>query len=230
MVFQQPQMLRDSVCGNVARWRCCRCVWPPWSGGGERFIVLERVGLAHPGLRTRRALSRERASAPGLANLGDPARHLLLLDEPTASLDPSSVDAIRAHRAEIPHREHRILMTTHNLGRPCASPTTWFSSTPAGSASSMPRSSVSSPVRPPRPRGSTSRENYHGEWPSEVHRARCLRRTGVGILRTEAGEPSSPRLDHLHGQSGLFNFILPIFGKDSGIRVKVVALGTLSRP
>jgi tungstate transport system ATP-binding protein len=42
---------------------------------------------------------------------------LLLLDEPTASLDPSATDAVERIIREIRTDGAKVLMTTHNLGQ-----------------------------------------------------------------------------------------------------------------
>lgn len=116
MVFQQPRMLRDSVCGNVAL-----ALLPMRLAAVERrrqaLIVLERVGLAHRAADSARALSGGERQRLALARAWVTRPRLLLLDEPTASLDPSSVDAIERIVREIRTEGTRILMTTHNLGQ-----------------------------------------------------------------------------------------------------------------
>ncbi|WP_235943172.1 ATP-binding cassette domain-containing protein [Zoogloea dura] len=116
MVFQHARMLRDSVCGNVEL-----ALLPARLAAGERreraLAVLERVGLAQRAADSARALSGGERQRLALARAWVTQPRLLLLDEPTASLDPSSVDRIERIVREIRTEGTRILMTTHNLGQ-----------------------------------------------------------------------------------------------------------------
>jgi tungstate transport system ATP-binding protein len=119
MVFQRPAMLRGTVHDNV--------------GAGLRFrgtvdqaktmAALERVGLAHLARREARSLSggEMQLLAVARALIVDPA--VLLLDEPTASLDPRHVSLIEEVVAEAWRtREVTVVWATHNLfqARRCA--------------------------------------------------------------------------------------------------------------
>ena len=116
MVFQQPRMFRDSILGNVAL-----ALTPRGIAATERrrraAAVLERVGLAHRLTDSARGLSGGERQRLALARAWVTRPQLLLLDEPTASLDPSSVEAIERIVREIRTDGTRILMTTHNLGQ-----------------------------------------------------------------------------------------------------------------
>lgn len=116
MVFQQPKMLRDSLLGNVEL-----ALRPLGVAAAERRsraqAVLERVGLAHRAADSARGLSGGERQRLALARAWVTRPRLLLLDEPTASLDPSSVEAIERIVREIRTEGTRILMTTHNLGQ-----------------------------------------------------------------------------------------------------------------
>ncbi|RTL25235.1 MAG: phosphate ABC transporter ATP-binding protein [Rhodocyclaceae bacterium] len=116
MVFQQPKMLRDSVLANVEL-----ALWPQRVPAAERRqrarAVLERVGLVHRADDGARGLSGGERQRLALARAWVTRPRLLLLDEPTASLDPSSVEAIERIVREIRTEGTRILMTTHNLGQ-----------------------------------------------------------------------------------------------------------------
>ena len=116
MVFQQPKMLRDSLLGNVEL-----ALRPLGVAAAERRsraqAVLERVGLAHRATDSARGLSGGERQRLALARAWITRPRLLLLDEPTASLDPSSVEAIERIVREIRTEGTRILMTTHNLGQ-----------------------------------------------------------------------------------------------------------------
>ncbi|WP_374483219.1 ATP-binding cassette domain-containing protein [Zoogloea sp.] len=116
MVFQQPKMLRDSVLGNVEL--ALRPQRVPAAERRQRArAVLERVGLAHRADDGARGLSGGERQRLALARAWVTRPRLLLLDEPTASLDPSSVEAIERIVREIRTEGTRILMTTHNLGQ-----------------------------------------------------------------------------------------------------------------
>ena len=116
MVFQQPRMLRDSLLGNVEL-----ALRPLGVAAAERrsraHVVLERVGLAHRAADSARGLSGGERQRLALARAWVTRPRLLLLDEPTASLDPGAVEAIERIVREIRTDGTRILMTTHNLGQ-----------------------------------------------------------------------------------------------------------------
>lgn len=116
MVFQQPKMLRDSLLGNVEL--ALRPLKVPAAERAARARdALERVGLAHRARDSARSLSGGERQRLALARAWVTRPRLLLLDEPTASLDPSSVEAIERIVREIRTEGTRILMTTHNLGQ-----------------------------------------------------------------------------------------------------------------
>ncbi len=116
MVFQQPRMLRDSLLGNVEL--ALRPLGVAATERRERAqAVLERVGLAGRAADSARGLSGGERQRLALARAWITRPRLLLLDEPTASLDPGSVDAIERIVREIRTEGTRILMTTHNLGQ-----------------------------------------------------------------------------------------------------------------
>jgi tungstate transport system ATP-binding protein len=116
MVFQHPMMLRDTVLANVGL-----ALKPLGVGRRERlasaWAMLGRIGLADRAGASARHLSggeRQRL-ALGRAWLTRP--RLLLLDEPTASLDPSGVEAVERIIREIRTEGTKVVMTTHNLGQ-----------------------------------------------------------------------------------------------------------------
>ncbi len=116
MVFQQPMLLRTTVADNAAlglkplklsRDETRKRV-------GE---MLARVGLAHRARDSARHLSGGERQRLALARAWAVKPRLLLLDEPTAALDPTATEAVEAIIREIRTDGARIVMTTHNLGQ-----------------------------------------------------------------------------------------------------------------
>lgn len=112
-VFQQPQLLRASVAANVAlglRYRGVR--------DGHRRVqaVLEMVGLAPLARQPAEALSGGEAQRVALARAVVLEPEVLLLDEPTANLDPANgalVEGLIRHwNAE---RGTTMVLVTHNM-------------------------------------------------------------------------------------------------------------------
>ena len=116
MVFQQPMLLRLSVFANVEF-----ALRPQGLSASERRArsqaVLERVGLAHRARDSARLLSGGERQRLALARAWAMRPRLLLLDEPTASLDPSATEAVERIIREIRTEGAKVLMTTHNLGQ-----------------------------------------------------------------------------------------------------------------
>jgi tungstate transport system ATP-binding protein len=116
MVFQQPMLLRLSVFTNVEF-----ALRPQALNAAERRArtadVLERVGLAHRLKDCARLLSGGERQRLALARAWAMRPRLLLLDEPTASLDPSATEAVERIIREIRTDGAKVLMTTHNLGQ-----------------------------------------------------------------------------------------------------------------
>lgn len=116
MVFQQPMLLRLSVFTNVEF-----ALRPQALTAAERRArtaeVLERVGLAHRHKDGARLLSGGERQRLALARAWAVRPRLLLLDEPTASLDPSATEQVERIIREIRTEGAKVLMTTHNLGQ-----------------------------------------------------------------------------------------------------------------
>ena len=116
MVFQQPMLLRLSVFTNVEF--ALRPQALSTAGRNARTAEgLERVGLAHRARDSARLLSGGERQRLALARAWAMRPRLLLLDEPTASLDPSATDAVERIIREIRTEGAKVLMTTHNLGQ-----------------------------------------------------------------------------------------------------------------
>lgn len=116
MVFQHPMILRSSVLDNVAL-----ALRPHRVARETRYrkarAMLERVGLAERAGDSARQLSGGERQRLALARAWLTSPRLLLLDEPTASLDPSATAEVERIVREIRTDGTRVLMTTHNLGQ-----------------------------------------------------------------------------------------------------------------
>jgi tungstate transport system ATP-binding protein len=116
MVFQQPMLLRTTVADNAALG-----LKPLKLSRGEthKWVaeMLARVGLAHRARDSARHLSGGERQRLALARAWAVRPRLLLLDEPTAALDPTATEAVESLIREIRTDGARIVMTTHNLGQ-----------------------------------------------------------------------------------------------------------------
>lgn len=116
MVFQRPMMLRTTVLDNTAL-----SLKPRGVSRAERraraMEVLERVGLAHRAGDSARHLSGGEQQRVALARAWLTRPRLLLLDEPTAALDPSATAEVERIVRQIRTDGTRIVMITHNLGQ-----------------------------------------------------------------------------------------------------------------
>jgi tungstate transport system ATP-binding protein len=116
MVFQKPFMLRASVLNNVALGLWLRGV--AWSQARERAgDALARVGLADLAGRSGRALSGGQQQRLALARAWALQAQVLLLDEPTASLDPAGKREVEHLMAEFAAAGMTLIFATHNLGQ-----------------------------------------------------------------------------------------------------------------
>ncbi len=112
-VFQKPVLLRRSVAENIdfVLRRHHR------ADPKRRDALLERVGLAELGRQPARRLSGGEQQRLALARAIAVEPEVLMLDEPTASLDPASAllieDIIREERAA----GVRVFLVTHDIGQ-----------------------------------------------------------------------------------------------------------------
>lgn len=112
LVFQTPVLLRRSVADNIA--------FALRVSGKDRAQVdrlLTEVGLSAKAKQPARLLSGGEAQRLALARALATEPEILLLDEPTASLDPSATRAIEAIVEAAKARGTRILLVTHDIGQ-----------------------------------------------------------------------------------------------------------------
>jgi len=116
MVFQRPFMLRTSAMNNVALALWLRGVG--WREARERALpALGRVGLADAALRNARVLSGGQQQRLALARAWALQPRVLLLDEPTASLDPHAKREVESLMAEFAQAGMTMVFASHNLGQ-----------------------------------------------------------------------------------------------------------------
>jgi tungstate transport system ATP-binding protein len=116
MVFQRPFALRMSALSNVAlglwlrgvRWRAAR---------EQALLALGRVGLGAVALRNARTLSGGQLQRLALARAWALNPHVLLLDEPTASLDPHAKREVETLMADFADSGMTLVFASHNLGQ-----------------------------------------------------------------------------------------------------------------
>jgi tungstate transport system ATP-binding protein len=116
MVFQRPVMLRTTALANVIYGLKLKGYTASECEQRARQ-ALARVGLDTIAKRPARLLSGGEQQRVALARAWALEPQLLILDEPTASLDPASSREVERIINDIAASGTRILMTTHNLGQ-----------------------------------------------------------------------------------------------------------------
>lgn len=116
MVFQRPVMLRRSALDNVAYGLALSGMRRP-QRLREAQEALERVGLGHLATQPARTLSGGEQQRLALARASALRPELLLLDEPTANLDPSAAQGIEAAIQRMHEAGTKVVLITHNLGQ-----------------------------------------------------------------------------------------------------------------
>jgi tungstate transport system ATP-binding protein len=118
MVFQRPYLMRTSAQNNVALGLWLR--GSAWAPAKEMALVaLQRFGLAEQALRPARKLSGGQQQRVALARAWATQPRVLLLDEPTSSLDPHAkreVEALIQHIAAH-DPDMTLVFASHNLGQ-----------------------------------------------------------------------------------------------------------------
>jgi tungstate transport system ATP-binding protein len=118
MVFQRPFLMRTSVQNNVALGLWLR--GKAWSEAKRLAVqALHSVGLAEHALRAARKLSGGQQQRVALARAWAMQPRVLLLDEPTSSLDPHAKREVEALIQQIAERdpEMTLIFASHNLGQ-----------------------------------------------------------------------------------------------------------------
>lgn len=112
LVFQKPVLLRRSVAANLD--------FVLKSRRKDRALtqaLLTHVGLADKARQPARALSGGEAQRLAMARALALEPQVLLLDEPTASLDPASVLAIERITQQARDRGVKVILVTHDIGQ-----------------------------------------------------------------------------------------------------------------
>jgi len=116
MLFQRPYMLRASALNNVALGLWLKAV--PWKTAQTQALqALARVGLAGIARRNAKALSGGQQQRLALARAWALQPQVLLLDEPTASLDPGAKREVEALMTEFADAGMTLVFSSHNLGQ-----------------------------------------------------------------------------------------------------------------
>ena len=116
MLFQRPYMLRASVLHNIALGLWLRGAL--WAAAKVRALqALERVGLADLAARNAKALSIGQQQRVALARAWALKPRVLLLDEPTASLDPAAKREVEKLMQDFASSGMTLIFSSHNLGQ-----------------------------------------------------------------------------------------------------------------
>jgi tungstate transport system ATP-binding protein len=116
MLFQRPYMLRASALVNVALG--LRIGGMPWTQAKEKArAALARVELEDLAPRPARTLSGGQQQRLALARAWSLKPDMLLLDEPTASLDPHAKHEVEALMGEFAGSGMTLVFASHNLGQ-----------------------------------------------------------------------------------------------------------------
>ena len=113
LVFQKPVLLRRSVAANVDFVLKSRGGW----SRARRDDLLERVGLLQLAENPARRLSGGEAQRLQLARALATRPEVLLLDEPTANLDPASTAAIESIVQDVAKNGSKVIYVTHDIGQ-----------------------------------------------------------------------------------------------------------------
>jgi tungstate transport system ATP-binding protein len=113
MVFQRAVLLRRSVAANIDFVLRLKGT----ATSERRDEILEHVGLLDHARQPARLLSGGEQQRLALARALALEPEVLFLDEPTASLDPASVQMIEQIVSAAHRRGTKIIFVTHDLGQ-----------------------------------------------------------------------------------------------------------------
>ncbi len=116
LVFQRPGLLRASIARNVA------LALVPWKLSRQAVAqrvdeALVAVGLADRANEAARRLSGGEQQRLALSRAWVTEPELLLLDEPTASLDPGATEEIERLIVSMARNGTKVVLVSHNLGQ-----------------------------------------------------------------------------------------------------------------
>ncbi|MEN8162193.1 MAG: ATP-binding cassette domain-containing protein [Myxococcota bacterium] len=116
IVLQRPVLLRRSVRANLAY--PLRLAGVAWEEAEERITrVLAATRLSELAGRPARRLSVGEQQRVALAQAWVRQPAVLLLDEPTAALDPGATGALEAAVHALRAEDVKVVMSTHDLGQ-----------------------------------------------------------------------------------------------------------------
>ena len=116
ILFQKPVMLRRSAAANVA-YGLAQADCPRGLRARRTEELLERVGLLPLASRPARRLSGGEQQRLALARALTRQPEILLLDEPTASLDPAATRFVEEIILDAALSGTKIVMASHDLGQ-----------------------------------------------------------------------------------------------------------------
>ena len=116
MVFQHPLLMRRSVLGNVTFALAATGV-PWWQRRGRALEALRETGLEALARQPARRLSGGERQRLGIARVLAMGSDIVLLDEPSANLDPQATQMVEQLVIRLRERGGKVVMTTHDLGQ-----------------------------------------------------------------------------------------------------------------
>jgi tungstate transport system ATP-binding protein len=116
ILFQRPVMLRRTAAGNVA-YALAHAGIPRRQRKPRIGVLLEQVGLSDLAQRPARRLSGGEQQRLALARALARDPEILLLDEPTANLDPAATRGVEEIILLAAQSGIKIVMASHDLGQ-----------------------------------------------------------------------------------------------------------------
>jgi len=116
ILFQRPVMLRRTVAANVG-YALAQAGAPRGQRMPRVAALLDRVGLADLAQRPARRLSGGEQQRLALARALARDPEILLLDEPTANLDPAATRSVEEIVLMAAQSGIKIVMASHDLGQ-----------------------------------------------------------------------------------------------------------------